>query len=80
MLAVMSVIMAGVARADSFWSIVLTTIAVMTALQLSYLAGEAIDMAITSIFPPRKGERDSGQNLAIQQVWLLTAGRCQNLL
>jgi hypothetical protein len=40
-LAMIFALMVGVARADSFWSIVLTTAAVATALQFGYLAGIA---------------------------------------
>jgi hypothetical protein len=50
----------GVARADSVWSIVLTTVAVVTAVQLGYLAGVVIHAIIAAIFPPRKGGGNSG--------------------
>ena len=54
-----------VASADSFWSIVLTTIAVVTAFQLGYLAGIAMHALIEEIFPSRNGNGDSGQNLGM---------------
>jgi hypothetical protein len=53
-------ILAGVVRADNFWSIVLTTVALVTAVQLGYLAGIVIGAVIAAIFPPRKGGRNSG--------------------
>jgi hypothetical protein len=49
-------IIVGVARADSFWSIVVTTAAVVTALQLGYLAGVGIRATIESIRPPQNGD------------------------
>src|SRR6267378_2064058 len=56
-------IMVGVARADSFWSIVLTTVAVVTAVQLGYLAGIVIHAAIALIRPPRKeGSKSDTEN------------------
>jgi hypothetical protein len=66
-------IMVGVARADSFWSIVLTTVALVTAVQLGYLAGIAIHAAIAAIRPPRKdggsGKSDSEIGYAWQHPW-----------
>ncbi len=69
----------GVARADSVWSIVLTTIVVLTAVQLDYLAGTVIHAIIAAIFPPRKGGRNSGPGRnsetkighAWHRIWIL---------
>ncbi len=69
----------GVARADSAWSIVLTTVVVVTAVQLGYLAGIVIHAIIAAIFPPRKGGRNSGPSRnseteigsAWQRIWIL---------
>src|SRR5215467_4248629 len=60
----------GVGRADSFWSIVLTTIALVIAVQLGYLAGLVIHAAIV-IRPPRKdgGKSDSEIGYARQHPW-----------
>ena len=46
MFAVIGVITVGAARADSFWSIVLTTVALVTAVQVGYLVGAVIRAAI----------------------------------
>jgi hypothetical protein len=64
-------IIVGVARADSFWSIALTTVAVVTAVQLGYLAGIVIHAAIASLRPPRKegGKSDSEIGYAWQHHW-----------
>jgi hypothetical protein len=51
LLAMVFTIIVGIARADSFWSIVLTTVAVVTAVQLGYLAGIVIRAAIAAIRP-----------------------------
>ena len=61
----------GVGRADSFWSIVLTTIALVIAVQLGYLAGLVIHAAIAAIRPPRKdgGKSDSEIGYARQHPW-----------
>ena len=53
-------ILVGVVRADSFWSIVLTAAALVTAVQLGYLAGIVIHAVIAATFTPRKGDRNSG--------------------
>jgi hypothetical protein len=47
MFAMISAVIVGVARADSFWSIVLMTVELITALQLGYLAGTVTHAAIT---------------------------------
>jgi hypothetical protein len=52
---VISAINFGVVRADRFWSIVLLTVELITAVQLGYLAGAAI----AAIFPSWKGGRNS---------------------
>ncbi len=55
MFAMLLAIIVGVARADSFWSIVLTTAVLGTAIQLGYLAGAVIRAAIASIRSGRDG-------------------------
>jgi hypothetical protein len=65
-------IIVGAARADSFWSIVLTTVALVVAVQLGYLAGIAIHAVIAAIRPPRKedgGKSDSEIAYAWQHPW-----------
>jgi hypothetical protein len=64
-------IIVGVAHADSFWSIVLTTVAVVTAVQLGYLAGIVIHAAIAALRPPRKegGKPDSEIGYAWHHPW-----------
>jgi hypothetical protein len=62
MLAVISSIVVGVAHADRFWSIVLMTVELITAVQLGYLAGTVTHAAIAAIFPPWKGGGNSGRN------------------
>jgi hypothetical protein len=62
MLAMLSAIIVGVAHADRFWSIVLMTLELITAVQLGYLAGTVIHAAIAAIFPPWKGGRNSDPN------------------
>jgi hypothetical protein len=75
-LATIFTIMVGVARADSFWSIVLTTVAVVTAFQLGYLAGIVIRAAIEEIFPPRNGNGDSGPSLGMPLDGPATSAFC----
>jgi hypothetical protein len=62
--ATISAIIIGVAHADGFWSIVLMTVELITAVQIGYLAGTVTHMAIAAIFPPRKagGNSDPGRN------------------
>jgi hypothetical protein len=55
--------MVGIGLDESFWSIVLMTVAVVVAFQLGYLAGLVIHAVIEEIFP---GNGDSGQNLTMQ--------------
>lgn len=64
-------IVVGVGRADSFWSIVLATVALVIALQVGYLAGIAIHAAIAAMRPPRKdgGKSDSEIACAWQHAW-----------
>jgi general stress protein CsbA len=66
-------ILIGVVRADSFGSIVLTTVALVTSVQVGYLAGIVIHAVITAIFPPRKGGRNSGHghnsDAEISYIW-----------
>jgi hypothetical protein len=66
-------IIIGIGRADSFWSIVLTTVALVAAVQLGYLAGIAIHAVIAAIRPPRKedgsGKPDSEIAYAWQHPW-----------
>jgi hypothetical protein len=59
MLAMISSIIVGVAHADRFWSIVLMTVELITAVQLGYLAGIATYAAIAAIFPSWKGGGNS---------------------
>jgi hypothetical protein len=66
-------IIIGIGRADSFWSIVLTTVVLVAAVQLGYLAGIAIHAVIAAIRPPRKdggsGKPDSEIRYAWQHPW-----------
>jgi hypothetical protein len=55
-------VLIGVAHADRFWSIVLMTVELITAVQLGYLAGTVTHAAIAAIFPPWKGGGNSGRN------------------
>ena len=59
MFAIVLAIIVGVARADSFWSIVLTTMTLVTAVQLGYLAGILILAVIAAIWPPHKEGHNS---------------------
>jgi hypothetical protein len=59
MFAMISAIIVGIARADRFWSIVLMTVELITAVQLGYLAGTVTHAAIVAIFPPWKEGRNS---------------------
>jgi hypothetical protein len=54
MFATIAAIIVGVAHADRFWSIVLMTVELMTAIQLGYLAGTVTRAAIAAILPPSK--------------------------
>jgi hypothetical protein len=65
MLAIVFVIIVGIARADSVWSIALTTVGVVIAVQLSYLAGVAIRGVIESVFP-QKGGHNSDADLVMR--------------
>jgi hypothetical protein len=72
MFAILFAIIVGVASADSFWSIVLTTVAVLIAVQLGYLAGIVIRDVIAVIRPPKKdggGDSDSEIAHAWQRMW-----------
>ena len=62
-------IMVGVVRADSFWSIVLTTVALVIAVQLGYLAGIVIHAAIAAIRPPRKDGGNGKPSSEIAHAW-----------
>jgi hypothetical protein len=64
-------IIIGIARAESFWSIVLTTAAVVTAVQVGYLAGLGIHAAIASIRAPQNGDGkpDSKIGHSGQPIW-----------
>jgi hypothetical protein len=64
-LAAIFTVMVGVGRADSFWSIVLMTVAVVTVFQLGYLAGIAIHTIIEEIVQSRDDNGDSGQSLGM---------------
>jgi hypothetical protein len=71
MLAMILAIIVGVASADSFWSIVLATIAVVIAVQLGYLAGIMIRAVIAAFRSPRKEGGDSNSEIAFawQHIW-----------
>jgi hypothetical protein len=56
MLAMMSAIIIGIAHGDGFWSIVVMTLELITAVQLGYLVGTVTHAAI---FPPWNGRRNS---------------------
>jgi hypothetical protein len=62
-LAAIFALIVGLARADSFWSIVWTIVTVVSTVQLGYLAGIGIHAIIEDFFPSRNGNGDSGQNL-----------------
>jgi hypothetical protein len=62
-LAAIFALIVGLARADSFWSIVWTVVTVVSTVQLGYLAGIGIHAIIEDFFPSRNGNGDSGQNL-----------------
>jgi hypothetical protein len=66
LLAMIFAIIIGIGRADSFWWIVLTTVALVVAVQLGYLAGIAIHAVIASIRPPRKEGSKSDTEIAWQ--------------
>ena len=63
MFAMTLAIIVGVASADNFWSVVLTTVAVVIAVQLGYLAGIVIRAVIAAIRPPRKDDRNSNTEI-----------------
>jgi hypothetical protein len=56
------VIIFGIMRADDFWSIFLTAITVMIAIQLGYLGGTAIVAMVASFFPPKQRDHNSDQD------------------
>lgn len=62
-------IIIGIARADSFWSIVLMTVVLVTAVQLGYLAGIAIHAAIAAIRPPQKDGGNGKPGSEIAYAW-----------
>jgi hypothetical protein len=62
-------IIIGIGRADSFWSIVLTTVALVVAVQVGYLAGIAIHAVIAAIRPPRKEDGSTNPNSEIAYAW-----------
>jgi hypothetical protein len=62
-------IIIGIGRADSFWSIVLTTVALVVAVQLGYLAGIAVHAVIAAIRPPRKEDGGGKPNSEIAYAW-----------
>jgi hypothetical protein len=59
----------GIGRADSFWSIVLTTVALVVAVQLGYLAGIAVHAVVAAIRPPRKEEGSGKPDSEIAYAW-----------
>jgi len=73
MFAIISAITVGVVRADSFWSIVLMTVALVTAVQLGYLAGVVIGAAIGLFRSLREGGTNSDSEIgyAWQHIWRL---------
>jgi len=64
-------IIIGIARGDSFWSIVLTTVAVVTAVQVGYLAGIGIRATIESTRRQQNGDGkpDSKIGPPWQHMW-----------
>ena len=73
-LAMVCAISVELSRGGSFWSAVLTTAAVVTAVQLGYAAGAAIYAVIAAIFPPEKDNGNSDQDLSMQHFQPLDAG------
>jgi hypothetical protein len=57
-LAMLFAVVVGVARADPFWSILLTIILLGSAVQVGYLAGIVMRAAISSICAPTTGGRN----------------------
>jgi hypothetical protein len=62
-------IIIGLGRTDSFWSIVLTTVALVVAVQLGYLAGIAVHAVIAAIRPLRKEDGSGKPNSEIAYAW-----------
>jgi hypothetical protein len=62
-------IVIGIGRADSFWSIVLTTVALVVAVQLGYLAGIAVHAVIAAIRPLPKEDGGGKPNSEIAYAW-----------
>jgi hypothetical protein len=56
--AVLVAVITGIARADGFWSIVLTTVLLGVTVQLGYLAGAAISAVVESIRAARGKDRN----------------------
>jgi len=56
--AIVFAVVVGIAQADSFWLILLTTMMSVTAVQLGYLAGVAIYAAIEAIRAARARDRN----------------------
>ncbi len=61
-LAMIFAMIVGIARADHFWSIILATVMLGTAVQFGYLAGIAIRAAAGSIYAQVIGGRDPQLN------------------
>jgi hypothetical protein len=62
-------VIVGIARADSFWSIVLMTAVLGAAIQLGYLAGIAIYAMIESIYEALRKGRDHELCAALGPAW-----------
>jgi hypothetical protein len=67
--AMLFAIIAGVARADSFWSIVLMTAALGAAVQIGYLAGIAINAVIELIRAALSRGRHHEPEATVPHTW-----------
>jgi hypothetical protein len=79
-LAMLLAVAVGVARAESFWSIVLMTIVFAAAVQLGYLAGAAIYAAIEAFCAAvMKGRNPELSSLGVPwpQMWQPYSGRLE---
>jgi len=75
MVATILAIIIGVVRADSLWSIVLTAVAAVTAVQFGYLAGIVVHAAITSVRPPRREGSKPDSEIGLWLAAYLAIGR-----
>lgn len=65
-------VIVGIARADSFWSIVLLTVELGATVQMGYLAGITIYAAIASIRSGRGQDRNRELSAALVPAWSQT--------